>query len=137
MWMSALAVEPAIASDLDSSADALGDATLRLTGISKNYSGVAALSDVSVEFRGGEVHAVLGENGAGKSTLMTIISGVNQPDAGEIHFEGRDVAPMSPETAAALGIAISYQHPAILDDLSVLDNLQVALPQSLFAGRSP
>jgi ABC-type sugar transport system ATPase subunit/ribose/xylose/arabinose/galactoside ABC-type transport system permease subunit len=135
--MSALAVEPAIASDLDFAGDALGNATLRLTGISKNYSGVAALSDASVEFSGGEVHAVLGENGAGKSTLMTIISGVNQPDAGEIHFEGRSVSPVSPETAAALGIAISYQHPAILDDLSVLDNLQVALPHSLFASRSP
>jgi ribose transport system ATP-binding protein len=43
---------------------------------------------------------------------MTIISGVNQPDTGEIHFEGRSVSPMAPETAAALGIAISYQHPA-------------------------
>jgi ribose transport system ATP-binding protein len=134
---SALPVEPAIASDLDSLGDARGNVTLRLTGISKNYSGVAALSDVGVEFCEGEVHAVLGENGAGKSTLMSIISGVTQPDAGEIHFEGRGVSPMSPETAAALGIAISYQHPAILDDLSVLDNLQVALPQSLFAGGSP
>ncbi len=137
MRMSALAVESAIANDHDSGGDAVGNVTLRLTGISKNYSGVAALSDVSVEFHGGEVHAVLGENGAGKSTLMSIISGVNQPDAGEIHFDGRAVSPISPETAAALGIAISYQHPAILDDLSVLDNLRVALPQSLFAGRSP
>ena len=136
MRTNALAVEPAIANDLGSGGD-LGPVTLRLTGISKNYSGVAALSDVSVEFCGGEVHAVLGENGAGKSTLMTIISGVTQPDTGEIHFEGRSVSPMAPETAAALGIAISYQHPAILDDLSVLDNLQVALPQSLFAGRGP
>jgi ribose transport system ATP-binding protein len=137
MRMSALAVEPVIANDLDSGGDALGSVALRLAGISKNYSGVAALSDVSVEFSGSEVHAVLGENGAGKSTLMSIISGVTQPDAGEIHFEGRNVSPMVPETAAAHGIAISYQHPAILDDLSVLDNLQVALPQSLFTGRSP
>jgi len=137
MRMSALAVEPVIASDLDPGGDASGNVTLRMTGISKSYSGVAALSDASVAFRGGEVHAVLGENGAGKSTLMSIISGVNQPDAGEIVFEGRSVSPMSPETAVALGIAISYQHPAILEDLSVLDNLRVALPQSLFAGRSP
>ena len=136
MRTSVLAIESAIARDSDFGGDPLGNATLRLTGISKNYSGVAALSNVSVEFRGGEVHAVLGENGAGKSTLMGIISGVTQPDAGEIHFDGRIVAPMSPETAAALGIAISYQHPAILRDLSVLDNLQVALPQSVFA-RAP
>ncbi|MBV8696653.1 MAG: sugar ABC transporter ATP-binding protein, partial [Bradyrhizobium sp.] len=114
-----------------------GAASIRLSGISKSYSGIAALSDVTVEFYAGEVHAVLGENGAGKSTLMSIISGVNQPDTGEIEFEGRRVSPMSPETATALGISISYQHPAILDDLSVLDNLRVAQPQSLFAGRAP
>ena len=54
---------------------------------------------------------------------------------GEIEFEGRRVSPMSPEMAAALGISISYQHPAILDDLSVLENLRVALPQSVFEGR--
>jgi len=82
MRMSALAVEPVIASDLDPGGDASGNVTLRMTGISKSYSGVAALSDASVAFCGGEVHAVLGENGAGKSTLMSIISGVNQPDAG-------------------------------------------------------
>ncbi|MBV8796499.1 MAG: ATP-binding cassette domain-containing protein [Hyphomicrobiales bacterium] len=137
MRISALAVEPAIANDLDAGGGGLANVTLRLTGISKNYSGVVALSDVSVEFGAGEVHAVLGENGAGKSTLMSIISGVTQPDAGEVHFEGRSVSPMLPETAAARGIAISYQHPAILDDLSVLDNLEVAAPRSLFAGRSP
>ena len=63
-----------------------GAGTIRLSGISKYYSGVAALSDVSVEFYAGEVHAVLGENGAGKSTLTSIISGVLQPDTGTIEF---------------------------------------------------
>ena len=110
--------------------------TIRLSGISKFFSGVAALADVSVEFYAGEVHAILGENGAGKSTLMNIISGALQPDQGEIEFEGRRIAAMSPEMAASLGIAISFQHPAILDDLSVLENLQVALPRSLFDGKS-
>ena len=107
-----------------------------MTGISKFYSGVAALEDVSIEFYAGEVHAVLGENGAGKSTLMNIITGVTQPDRGEIEVEGRRVSPMTPETSAALGISISYQHPAILDDLSVLENLRVSLPHALFKGRS-
>jgi ribose transport system ATP-binding protein len=100
------------------------------------YSGVAALADVSVEFYAGEVHAILGENGAGKSTLMNIISGAIQPAKGMIEFDGRHVAQMSPETAASLGIAISFQHPAVLDDLSVIENLRVALPPSLFAGKS-
>jgi ribose transport system ATP-binding protein len=113
-----------------------GPVAIRLSGISKYFSGVAALSDVSVEFYEGEVHAVLGENGAGKSTLMNIISGALQPDKGEIEIAGRRVSSMTPEMAASLGIAISFQRPAVLDDLSVLENLQVALPAAVFAGKS-
>jgi ribose transport system ATP-binding protein len=113
-----------------------GPVAVKLTDISKFFSGVAALRDVSVEFYAGEVHAILGENGAGKSTLMNIISGTLQPDQGEIAFEGRHIAAMTPELASSLGIAISFQHPAVLDDLSVLENLQVALPASLFEGKS-
>ncbi len=131
-----MAAEPENATALEPAEAALGPVTIRLAGISKHYAGVAALLDVSVEFYAGEVHAVLGENGAGKSTLMNIISGVLQPDTGVIEFAGRQVSPLSPETAAALAISISYQHPAILDDLSVLENLQVALPPSLFEGKS-
>jgi ribose transport system ATP-binding protein len=120
---------------LETSAAAVGAVTIRLSKISKFYSGVPALENVSVEFYEGEVHAILGENGAGKSTLMNIISGALQPELGEIEFCGRRVSPMSPETAGSLGISISFQHPAVLDDLSVLENFQVALPASLFDGR--
>ena len=112
------------------------DATIRLSNISKFYSGVPALRDVSVEFYTGEVHAVLGENGAGKSTLMNIISGAVDPELGEIRFGDRLIPRMTPDVAASLGISISFQHPAILDDLSVRENLQVALPASVFVGRS-
>jgi len=112
-----------------------GDVTIRLSNISKFYSGVPALRDVSVEFYAGKVHAILGENGAGKSTLMNIISGAVQPELGEIWLGDRRIANVSPEIAASLGISISFQHPAILDDLSVLENLQVALPASVFAGK--
>ena len=117
-------------------APAHGDTTIRLSNISKFYSGVPALLDVSAEFCEGEVHAILGENGAGKSTLINIISGALQPELGVIEFEGNWVSSMSPETAASLGISISFQHPAVLDDLSVLENFQVALPPSLFVGKS-
>ena len=103
--------------------------------ISKYFSGVAALEHVSVEFYAGEVHAILGENGAGKSTLMNIISGALQPDAGEIDFGDRRIAAMSPQLAASLGVSIAFQHPAVLDDLSVLENFQVALPAALFRGQ--
>jgi ribose transport system ATP-binding protein len=110
-------------------------ATMELSHISKYYSGVAALQDVSVEIRPGEVHAILGENGAGKSTLMNIASGTALPDAGTISFQGVPVTALTPAEAANLGIAIVHQHPAVLPDLTVLENLQVALPGSVFAGQ--
>ncbi len=104
----------------------------RLSGISKSFAGVAALTAVDVAFRAGEVHAILGENGAGKSTLMNIICGVLRPDTGAIEIGDQTLNHLTPGTAAAAGIAISYQHPAILDDLSVIENLKVALPPAVF-----
>jgi ribose transport system ATP-binding protein len=112
------------------------DATLRLSNISKAFSGVLALREVTVEFYPGEVHAILGENGAGKSTLMNIISGSFPPTLGDIFFGGERIIDMTPDKAASLGIAISFQHPAVLDDLSVLENLRVALPTKLFDGKN-
>ncbi len=106
---------------------------LNLKHISKLYSGVAALSDVSVEIRSGEVHAILGENGAGKSTLMNVASGTAQPDGGSIVFDHETVT-LTPTVAAGLGIAIVFQHPAVLPDMTVLENLQVSLPGSVFEG---
>jgi ribose transport system ATP-binding protein len=117
------------------SASARDDATLRLTNISKSFSGVLALREVNVEFYPGEVHAILGENGAGKSTMMNIISGTFPPTLGEIWFEGERIQDMTPDKAKLLGIAISFQHPAVLEDLSVIENLRVALPAFLFNGK--
>jgi ribose transport system ATP-binding protein len=120
----------------EANASPSGDVAIRLSNISKFFSGVPALRDVSVDFHPGEVHAILGENGAGKSTLMNIISGALNPTLGEIWFQGERILEMTPEKAASLGIAISFQHPAVLNDLSVIENLRVALPASLFGGKS-
>ena len=109
---------------------------LGLRQVTKRYAGVTALSDVSIEIRAGEVHAILGENGAGKSTLMNVASGTVQPDGGAIVFEGQTVA-LTPAAAVRLGIAIVHQHPAVLPDLTVLENLQVALPGAVFADDPP
>lgn len=106
-----------------------------MNNISKSYGGVAALTDVSVEVVRGEVHAILGENGAGKSTLMNVATGNTQPDGGEITVGGVAVGTLSPTLATTLGIAIVHQHPAVLPDMTVLENLEVALPGSIFAGR--
>ena len=116
------------------SLSAVAPATLTMTNITKLYSGVAALTEVSVVIRPGEVHAILGENGAGKSTLMNVASGTAQPDGGVIEFEGEVVGTLTPGIAGQLGIAIVHQHPALLPDMTVLENLQVALPATVFAG---
>lgn len=108
---------------------------MELRGISKNYSGVAALTDVSLKINAGEVHALLGENGAGKSTLINVASGTVAPSAGEVLVNGTSYGSLTPALASSLGIAIVHQHPAVLKDLTVLENLQVALPSSHFQGR--
>jgi ribose transport system ATP-binding protein len=78
---------------------------LELRGIVKRFPGVLALSGVGLDVRAGEVHALLGENGAGKSTLIKAISGVYQPDDGEIRVDGRQVHIRNPHDAQALGIS--------------------------------
>jgi ribose transport system ATP-binding protein len=109
---------------------------MELRGISKNYSGVPALTDVSLKINAGEVHALLGENGAGKSTLMNVASGTVAPSKGDLVIHGERYDALTPGLANKLGIAIVHQHPAVLKDLTVLENLQVALPSSVFKGRA-
>jgi ribose transport system ATP-binding protein len=109
--------------------------TMVLSGISKHYDGVAALTDVSLPIRPGEVHALLGENGAGKSTLMAVASGTANPDTGTITVRGRLVERLSPREAADLGIAIVHQHPVVLADLTVAENIRLAVPATFLGGR--
>lgn len=108
---------------------------MELRGISKNYSGNYALNDVSLQIKSGEVHALLGENGAGKSTLMNVASGTVSPSSGELIIHGDRFESLNPALANSLGIAIVHQHPAVLNDLTVLENLQVALPAGIFGKR--
>ena len=105
---------------------------LELNNISKSFSGVPALTDVTFDIRPGEVHALLGENGAGKSTLMNIATGTLPPTSGEIRFGGQVIDELDPHRSTELGIAFVHQHPAVMPDLTVLENIQVALPRSVF-----
>jgi ribose transport system ATP-binding protein len=101
---------------------------LRLTDVTKAFGGVRALKGVSLSVRAGEVHALLGENGAGKSTLMAIAAGALGQDSGAVEIGGEPLGSASPSAAQALGLGVVYQHPAIADDLSVLENLLLAMP---------
>jgi D-xylose transport system ATP-binding protein len=96
---------------------------LALSGISKRFGAVQALSDVSLEVFPGEVLALVGDNGAGKSTLIKVIAGVGPADSGEIRWQGRPVQIHRPVDATHLGIATVYQDLALCDNLDVVGNL--------------
>jgi rhamnose transport system ATP-binding protein len=100
---------------------------LEATAISKSFAGVHALRRVSFDLAPGEVHALVGENGAGKSTLVRIITGAETPDSGAIAVGGRPVGRMDPATSRSLGIAAIYQHPSLFLDLTVAENVALAL----------
>ena len=102
-------------------------AALVFGGISKAFPGVQALSEVSLLVLPGEVHAIVGENGAGKSTLMAIASGAQAADAGEVSINGAVLTHASPNLARDLGLAICRQEPALMPDLSIAENLAVAV----------
>jgi ribose transport system ATP-binding protein len=104
---------------------------LRLTDVRKAFGGVLALKGVNLEVRAGEVHALLGENGAGKSTLMAIAAGSLAPDAGVVEIGGETLATPTPAAAQALGLGVVYQHPAIAGDITVLENMLLAMPARL------
>ena len=96
---------------------------LELKGLFKSFPGVKALENVRFELRKGEIHALMGENGAGKSTLIKIITGVNQPDSGEIIINNQKVSIKNPLDAQAFGIAAIYQHVTCFPDITVAENI--------------
>lgn len=96
---------------------------LVVSGVSKRFGPTLALSDVSVSFRAGEVHALMGENGAGKSTLGKAIAGLHRIDGGSIALDGRVLEPGSIEDAYAAGVRIVHQELAQCSNLSVAENL--------------
>jgi simple sugar transport system ATP-binding protein len=101
----------------------VSEALLEARGISKSYGVVRALWEADFDVNAGEVAALVGDNGAGKSTLVKILSGTTAPDAGEIWFEGRQVAVPTPVAARELGIETVYQDLALAPELDPAANL--------------
>ncbi len=99
------------------------ESVLSLTGIHKRFGAVQALTDVHLDVAAGEVVALVGDNGAGKSTLVKVISGVYQPDEGDVELAGKKVRVSGPRQAQDLGIATVFQDLALCDNLDVVANL--------------
>jgi ribose transport system ATP-binding protein len=107
-------------------------ALLQLSNIGKRFPGVLALKNVSWSLERGEVHALVGENGAGKSSLVKVLSGLYQPDEGQMTLNGEHYAPTSPHMSLASGVRVVYQEFTLLPDLNVAENLTLENPPQRF-----
>ena len=99
------------------------DFVIEMLHITKEFPGIKANDNITLQLRKGEVHALLGENGAGKSTLMSVLFGLYQPEKGEIRKDGETVSIRNPNDATALGIGMVHQHFKLVECFSVLDNI--------------
>jgi branched-chain amino acid transport system ATP-binding protein len=106
---------------------------LSVKGLKKNYGGLAATRDVDLEIAAGHVHAIIGPNGAGKTTLLSLLSGALAADAGEVYLFGQPMHDHAEQARVAAGLVRSFQITSVFDELSVLENLQVAVQRSSIA----
>ena len=99
------------------------DFVIEMLNITKEFPGIKANDDITLQLRRGEIHALLGENGAGKSTLMSVLFGLYQPEKGVIKKDGKEVRIKDPNDANRLGIGMVHQHFKLVECFSVLDNI--------------
>ncbi|MEM8731260.1 MAG: ABC transporter ATP-binding protein [Pseudomonadota bacterium] len=100
---------------------------LEVRGLTKSFGGITASDDLSLTVEPGELHAVIGPNGAGKTTLVSQLCGLQLPDSGTIHFGGRDVTRLPAHKRARMGLARSFQITSLIQDMSVEDNVALAV----------
>jgi rhamnose transport system ATP-binding protein len=104
----------------------LNQPIFELRNVSKSFAMTAALADVSLAVVAGECHAIVGENGAGKSTLIKIMTGVYQPDAGQLLFNGEPVVLSNTQAAQKIGVGAIFQEPMVFPDLNVAENIFIS-----------
>jgi len=109
----------------------LQDTILKTIGLGKSFKGFAAVSDVNLEVGRGSIHALIGPNGAGKTTCFNLLTKFLEPTSGQILFNGLDITKERPAQIARRGVIRSFQISAIFPHLTVLENVRVALQQSL------
>ena len=112
----------------------MADALLTIEGLTKRFGGVIASDNVALDVRKGELHAIIGPNGAGKTTLIGQLCGEIVPNAGRIHFDGRDITALPVYDRSLLGLARSFQITSLFPHFTALEN--VALAVQAHAGHS-
>ena len=122
----------------------LGDVLLYLNGVTVSFDGFKALNELSLVVEEGELRTIIGPNGAGKTTMMDVVTGKTRPDSGEVFFHGtEDLTRLDEAAIANLGIGRKFQRPTVFENLSVFENLELALADSrgtwrtLFARLNP
>ena len=96
---------------------------IEMLNIRKEFPGIVANDNITLQLKKGEIHALLGENGAGKSTLMNVLFGLYQPEEGEIRVNGKPVNITNPNIANDLGIGMVHQHFMLVDNFTVTENI--------------
>jgi branched-chain amino acid transport system ATP-binding protein len=114
-----------------------GETLLRVDGLGKRFGGIQALSQYGLNLETGALAGLIGPNGAGKTTVFNLLSGVLKPSTGHIFFRGRDITGQKPFRNARLGLARTFQNIRLFNDLSVEDNVRVALHMHLGRGFWP
>jgi branched-chain amino acid transport system ATP-binding protein len=105
----------------------VSDTILETEGLTKEFRGFVAVSDVALKVRRGSIHALIGPNGAGKTTCFNLLTNFLPPTRGKITYNGRDITRMKPAQVARLGLVRSFQISAVFPHISVLENVRVAL----------
>ncbi len=109
----------------------LGDVLLYLNGVTVSFDGFKALNELSLVVEEGELRTIIGPNGAGKTTMMDVVTGKTRPDAGEVFFRGsEDLTRLDEAEIANLGIGRKFQRPTVFENLTVIENLELALADS-------
>ncbi|MFN6953723.1 MAG: ABC transporter ATP-binding protein [Acetobacteraceae bacterium] len=108
----------------------MADAILETDGLTKEFRGFLAVSDVTLRVERGSIHGLIGPNGAGKTTCFNLLTKFLQPSRGTIRYDGRDITRMKPADVARLGLVRSFQISAVFAHLSVLENVRIALQRA-------
>lgn len=108
----------------------MADTILETKGLTKEFRGFVAVSDVELSIRRGSIHGLIGPNGAGKTTCFNLLTKFLPPTRGTIHYNGRDITGMKPAEVARLGLVRSFQISAVFPHLTVLENVRLALQRS-------